>query len=112
MTRVPADEQPGDPGLARERTALAWNRSGLAVIVCIAVVLRHLWPLKGKSAMVALGIVAAMAIAWALTLLAFRIGRSRHRDRSRYRNQAFGLVTAGTVVLAVVAVVLTVLVPG
>ena len=49
VAAVSSDEDPNDPGLARERTALSWNRSGLAIIVCIAVVLRHLWPLNGTD---------------------------------------------------------------
>ena len=75
-----ADEEPRDPGLARERTILAWNRSGLAIIVCIAVVLRHLWPLNGTDESVALGIIAAAAIIWALALLSLYVSRSERSN--------------------------------
>ena len=77
VATVSSDEDPNDPGLARERTALSWNRSGLAIIVCIAVVLRHLWPLNGTDELVALGIIAAAAIVWALALLSLYVGRER-----------------------------------
>ena len=103
------DEEPNDPGLARERTVLAWNRSGLAVIVCIAVVLRHLWPLKGTDESVALGIIAAAAITWALAILALRSGRS---DGSPGGHRPFGLMTVATVVLAVGGITVTLLTPA
>ena len=52
---TPPQEAP-DAGLAEERTVLAWNRSGLAVVVCVAVLLRHVWPLQGTDHEVALGV--------------------------------------------------------
>jgi uncharacterized membrane protein YidH (DUF202 family) len=108
---VPANEEPNDPGLARERTVLAWNRSGLAVIVCIAVVLRHLWPLKGTDESVALGIIAVAVIIWALAILALRVNRSDLSNGSD-RGRTFGLMTAGTVALALGGVALTLFTPG
>jgi len=47
------DEEARDSGLARERTDLAWNRSGLAVAVTVAIILRRLWPLSGDRAALA-----------------------------------------------------------
>jgi uncharacterized membrane protein YidH (DUF202 family) len=108
---VSAEEEPNDPGLARERTVLAWNRSGLAVIVCIAVVLRHLWPLKGTDESVALGIIAVAVIIWALAVLALRVNRS-DRSNEADRGRTFGLMTVGTVVLALGGVALTLFTPG
>jgi len=102
-----ADDSPRDPGLARERTALAWNRSGLAVVVCIAAVLRHLWPLRGTGASVALASVAVAAMVWALGILALR-SRTDHRHGHR----AIGLMTLGTVVLACGGIALSLLTPG
>ena len=98
MTRSP--EAPRK-GLARERTALAWNRSGLAVAVCIAVLARHLWPIEGTGGEVALGLIAAAAMAWSVALLA--VTRSAaDRDEPSFRGaRRLGLMTAGTVVLAV-----------
>ena len=106
-----ADEEPNDPGLARERTVLAWNRSGLAVIVCVAVVLRHLWPLKGADESVALGIIAVAVIIWALAILALRVNRS-DRSIGSDRGRTFGLMTLGTFVLALGGIALTLFTPG
>jgi uncharacterized membrane protein YidH (DUF202 family) len=109
---VSADEDPNDPGLARERTALAWNRSGLAIIVCIAVVLRHLWPLRGTDESVALGIIAAAAIIWALALLSLHVTRRDRRNGFARGDRTFGLITVGTVVLAIGGIALTLLTPA
>jgi hypothetical protein len=98
-------------GLARERTSLAWTRSGLAAAVCIAVLLRHLWPLRGDGQDLALGLVAATAIVWAIAYLAFTIvgdGRDEHSLRGQ---RAFFLVTIGTAMLGVVAFGLAFLAP-
>jgi len=65
---APNHEEPIDEGLAPERTDLAWNRTGLAVVVCIAVLLRRLWPLKGTDQVVALACISAGATAWAVAL--------------------------------------------
>ena len=99
--------EPRDPGLARERTVLAGNRSGLALVVCAAVVPRHVWPLKGATELVTLGIIAAIAVAGALALLVLRINRHEHASRSSHRERAFGLMTVGAVVLALLAIALT-----
>ena len=101
-----------DPGLARERTALAWNRSGLAVVVCVAVVLRHLWPLAGAARLAALGVIAGVAVGWALALLVFPLDRSTRNRRTPAGGRAFAFVTAGTLTLAVIAIVLSLLSPG
>ena len=98
MARSP--EAP-DKGLARERTALAWNRSGLAVVVCLAVLVRHIWPIEGKGRDVAVGLIAAAAVAWSIALLAFtRTGADR--DRLTFLGaRRFGLMTGGTLLLAI-----------
>jgi hypothetical protein len=102
---MPSTEPVGQ-GLAHERTALAWNRSGLAVVVCTAVLLRHLWPLRSADEYVALGGAAAAAIIWAAALLAFTVSRAYQAHRVPQAARVFALMTVGTVMLAVVASVL------
>jgi uncharacterized membrane protein YidH (DUF202 family) len=100
------EPEPEAGGLYRERTALAWNRSGLAVVVCIAVLLRHLWPLRGTAGDGALALVAAAVIVWAVALLLLTTsGPPRTRLGGRAPS-VFWLVTVGTVLLAGVAFVL------
>ena len=50
---APFDPDGRDPGLAAERTDLAWNRSGLALLACGAVVARGMTvgePVPGRTA--------------------------------------------------------------
>ena len=96
---------PPDVGLAVERTALSWNRSGLAVVVCVAVLLRHVWPLHGTDQELALGLIAGAVVIWTVVLAVFTLGaRSRDADMPHSAN-LFRLVTAGTLLLAVVGFV-------
>jgi len=100
-----------DPGLARERTELAWSRSGLSVAVTVAVTLRRLWPLTGDKSVVALILIAVGAIIW---VLGMQLGR-----RKRLGAEVGGVVTAstcrmlsiGTFLLAVAAFVVGLILP-
>ena len=100
-----------DTGLARERTELAWSRSGLAVAVTVAVTLRRLWPLTGDKSVVALVLIAVGATIW---VLGMQLGR-----RKRLGAEAGGAVTAstfrmvciGTLLLAVAAFVVGLILP-
>jgi len=89
-----------DSGLARERTDLAWNRSGLAVAITVAIVLRRLWPLHGDRAIVALALIAIGAVTW---VVGMRVGRSfassSHADGT-LGESACRMLTIGTFVLA------------
>ena len=110
MARVSGPPPAGDAdsGTAHDRTLLSWNRSGLSVLICIAVLLRHLWPLKGTGQVVALIVIAVAAIVWGLALLAFTVaGRDRDENVVLTRS-VFHLMTAGTVLLAVVGFVLAI----
>ena len=110
MTVPDPASRPADPGLARERTALAWNRSGLAAVVCIAILLRRVWPIHGGAEKLALGLIAAAAILWALVLLAVLTAGS-HPEGLVMGRRVFPLMTAGTLILAVVALVLAFVAP-
>ncbi len=97
---------PTDRGLAGERTALAWNRSGLAIVVCVAVVLRHLWPLHGVDEALALGLTAAAGVVWVVVLLILTHSRASRGEYVHTGARVFGLMTAGTIILAVAGFVL------
>jgi uncharacterized membrane protein YidH (DUF202 family) len=94
----------GDPeaGLAGERTALAWNRSGLAVVVCVAVLLRHVWPLQGIDDEIALGCIAGAVIIWCVVLATLTLSRGKPGSFVPRGANVFRLVTAGTLLLAFV----------
>ena len=106
MTPVPA-QRPIDRGLARERTELAWNRSGLAVAACIAVILRHSWPLHGTGEIIALACMSAGAFVWALALSVGRaISRKTEPKRGRLSQGRAGAITVATLAIALGAFVL------
>jgi len=108
---VPDGEQV-DRGRARERTVLAWNRSGLALVVCTAVLLRRLWPLRGTSQMVALGVTAAVVVVLAPVVLVHHLRRRGRDDRGPLGPRAMILMTAGTVALAVGGITLALATPA
>ena len=105
MSPVANSPTPPDIGLAAERTVLAWNRSGLAVVVCVAVLLRHVWPLRGTDHAVALGLIGAAVIVWAVAFLVLARSRSKLGSSVSHGEAFFRLITAGTLLLAVVGVV-------
>ena len=102
MATVP---DPPDAGLAEERTVLAWNRSGLAVVVCVAVLLRHVWPLRGTDHEVALGLIGAAVIVWSVIFAVLTLSRRTAGPSASHAEDVFRLITAGTLLLALVGVV-------
>jgi VIT1/CCC1 family predicted Fe2+/Mn2+ transporter len=89
-----------DPGLARERTDLAWNRSGLAAAVTVAIVLRRLWPLHGDREALAMALIAAAAVIW---VVGMRLGRRMGRTVGAHGvpgESTCRMVTIGTLLLA------------
>jgi uncharacterized membrane protein YidH (DUF202 family) len=96
---------PPEAGLAAERTVLAWNRSGLAVVVCVAVLLRHVWPLHGTDHELALGLIGAAVIVWSVIFAVLTLSRGNPGPSVSHAETVFRLITAGTLLLAVVGVV-------
>ena len=102
------ERPPRDPGLASERTALAWNRSGLAVLVAMAVMLRRLWPLHGETSVVILAVLATGGLVWAAGMVLTRGGGLR--EPSGVLTLTGGrMLTTGTVLLALAGFLLGVL---
>jgi len=103
---MPEIHEPDEP-LAGERTDLAWTRSGIAFAVCIAVLMRRIWPLDRTDHLLALGLIALGALAWAAGLLvARRIARTTHHGREVMEAPTLRLISIGTFVLALGAFVL------
>jgi hypothetical protein len=92
-----------DSGFARERTELAWSRSGLSVAATIAVTLRRLWPLTGDKAVLALVLIAAGAIIWVLGMQLGRRQRLSAGAGGAVTASTFRLLMIGTLILAVAA---------
>lgn len=70
-------DEPYDPGLQPERTALAWRRTSLALVAAALGALKVTWGLSPLWASIASG-VALVAAAWILAL-ANRRYRRTHR---------------------------------
>jgi uncharacterized membrane protein YidH (DUF202 family) len=107
------DPDPVDHGLPGERTDLAWNRSGLAFIACIAVLLRRIWPLRGTDQVLALACISVGSFAWAIAL---SLGRTLWRRSADQRGclspRRAAVITAGTLALALAAVALSLVSPS
>jgi hypothetical protein len=95
-----------DLSSVRDRTGLAWTRSGLAVAVTAAVIVRRLWPLSPDRAVAVLAVVAAVAVCWLV---------AAHLARVRLSAIAGGglsvstgrVLTYVTLVLAAIGVIIT-----
>jgi uncharacterized membrane protein YidH (DUF202 family) len=98
-------------GLARERTVLAWNRSGLALVVCIAVLLRHVWPLEGVGELIAVAAIAGAGVVWAVGLYTFSASAAGRLDDSVASEKVFRSLTIGALLLAVAAFLLAFFAP-
>lgn len=103
MESTPGDEDgPGpdrvfDRGLQHERTALAWDRTGLSLLVVAALLLRSGGPPYGNvvHAPGYLGLSVGAVLLWA--------GGRRYRRREVALRQGASVVQPGLVVLAAMA---------
>lgn len=95
-----------DPGLAAERTELAWNRSGLSALVAVAILLRHLWPLKGTRSVVAFVLIAVGAGVWAFGMQVARRSRKGTMADPVLGAGVCRMLTIGTVLLALAGLLL------
>jgi uncharacterized membrane protein YidH (DUF202 family) len=95
-----------DPGLARERTVLAWSRTGLSFLALGGILMR-VDPLAGLT------VLALGGVVWVLGYFHHRsmwttVGATRWLTRPR----ALRLIAMGTAVVALVSLVITVLRDG
>ena len=90
-----------DEGLSPQRTQLAWGRTGLAMAVAIAVLARRAWGFGGTFDVAALVFVGVGGMVW---LVGMRESRDLHLHMEPHGlagMRAFGLVTAGTLLVAI-----------
>jgi putative membrane protein len=108
------EEESPQPGLAAERTDLAWNRSGLALLACGAAITRGLALPHLSRAHVAVGAVVLVlgAAVWVLGTIQAR--RRSRRGHARQRADAGDLlpIAIGTAMVGVAAFVLGAFFPG
>jgi Domain of unknown function (DUF202) len=103
----PDNDEESDPGLARERTGLAWNRSGLAVAATVAIILRRLWPLSGDRAVLVLALIGAGAAFWVAAMRLGRRGRVGNAHGGALGDSTCRALTTGTLILAVGAFIVS-----
>jgi uncharacterized membrane protein YidH (DUF202 family) len=97
-----------DPGLARERTALAWSRSALNMAASGTLIARAAF-VEGLDAV---GVAVAITMA-ALAMLTWHHGRAIYDERRlagafpHHQSGALSLLTGATVLTAAIAIVVT-----
>lgn len=94
---MPLAKQVHDPGLQQERTVLAWDRTGLALMIAAGVLERSLGePLLQPTTLVAAGV-------FLLGLGLLVLGRSRYVARWRRMQAGGGILSVGPVVTVAAA---------
>lgn len=99
---------PEPPGLAEERTQLAWTRSGIALLGAFAILTRQVWtggPTTADLSAVALFGVAGLG--WAVGILGWRLVHHRGEETRPRRPFELLAVSIGTVALACAGIVVT-----
>jgi uncharacterized membrane protein YidH (DUF202 family) len=102
----PADDiEDRDPGLARERTDLAWTRTAIAFAALGAVMMR-------TNALAGALVMVAGAAVWGLGQLSARdVGPAGGRPRLG-RRHTVQIITGATTLVSLVALALVLLAPG
>ena len=98
-----------DPGLAHDRTALAWTRSALSMLAIGTLIARAAF----EANLDVLAVIAGIATL-TLALVTWRQGNSLYRERAvsssepHHQPGALGFLMSTTLLIAVVALVVTV----
>ena len=98
-----------DPGLASDRTALAWTRSGLNLLASGTLIARAAF----VAHLDVIGVVSA-AVAAALALITWRHGNVLYRERAvetsepHHQPGALGFLMMATLLTAAVALIVTI----
>ncbi len=98
-----------DETLYEERTELAWNRSGLALLAAFAILARRVWSEETSVGgdVLAVALLAAASLGWAVGTLGWRLSHHRSDDpRPRNARELFA-VSLGTLALAVAGFVIS-----
>lgn len=109
--RDPAPEDPDLPGVAGERTDLAWSRTGLSVVVCAAAIFKKVWEhFDGRAGRVAVfsalavgGVAWSLSMRWGAHAARTTAGRRHVADERSVRHLMFG-----TLAFAVAALLLSI----
>jgi len=102
----PDDMEDIDPGLARERTVLAWSRTGLSFLALGGILVR-VDPLAGLT------VLALGGVVWLLGYLHHRsMWAAAEPARWLTRLKALRLIAAGTALVALVGLVISLLREG
>jgi len=106
------DPDSRDPGLAAERTDLAWNRSGLSLLACGAVVMRGLARPPLVTGRVAVGITILALGAFTAALGSWRLRRARRGGARAATARDLRPIAFGVTVVGVAAFVVAALFPS
>ena len=110
LSPIPDDEE--TPGVAGERTDLAWSRSGLAVLAAVGALAKRILDTRHdvKATFVVGLCLVAGGIAWSLAIAHARmVARTSIEGRIHADAQKLRYVALGTTTLAIGALVLALL---
>jgi uncharacterized membrane protein YidH (DUF202 family) len=101
------DADARDPGLAAERTDLAWDRSGLSLLACGALVLRGLGqkPLPAENIALGTFILALGIVTWVLGT--WHATHARHRGGRPTTLRDLAPVSIGVTLIGLSALVVS-----
>lgn len=98
-----------DPGLARDRTALAWTRSSLNMAASGTLIVRAAFTARLDVLAVASAVAAGLlaGLTWRHGRVIY-FGRQTAGEFTRPQTRAILLLTGATLVIAIVAIVVTI----